>query len=145
MISPKGTVVSVDEPWLSASPDSVTACGALVEVKCPVLQDKDLKKTQACDIAFVQDKPELQHKGSRGYYMQVQLTMFCTGLRKCVFFVWSEHKHLLVDVIYNEKYVQDVVCRLKSFYFSPMLPRLVDDFKVCWLKITKLYKEILSK
>ena len=42
VISPKGTVVSVDEPCLSASPDGVTACGAIVEVKCPVLQDNML-------------------------------------------------------------------------------------------------------
>lgn len=146
VISPKGTVVSLDEPWLSGSPDGVTACGALVEVKCPVLQGKDInfENTKVCDIVFVQGKPELQQRGARGYYMQVQLTMFCTGLRKCVFCVWTEHKHLLVDVC-NEKYAHDVVCRLKSFYFSSMLPRLVDDFKGGRLKITKRYKDILSK
>ena len=67
VISPKGTVVSVDEPWLSASPDGVTACGAIVEVKCPVLQDKgvDFENTRLCDISFVEleGKSELQCKG----------------------------------------------------------------------------------
>ena len=77
--------------------------------------------------------------------MQVQLTMFCTGLRKCVFFVWTEHKHLLVDVVYDENYVHDVVRRLKCFYFASMLPRLADDFSGGRLKLTKRYKDILSK
>ena len=144
VISPKGTVVSVE---LSASPDGVTACGAIVEVKCPILQDKDVdfENTRLCDISFVEGKPELQCKGPRSYYMQVQVTMFCTGLRKCVFFVWTEHRHLLVDVVYDENYVHDVVHRLKCFYFASMLPRLADDFNGGRLKLTKRYEDIFSK
>ena len=61
------------------------------------------------------------------------------------FCVWTEHNHLLVDVVYDENYVRDVIRRLKCFYFASMLPRLADDFKVGRLKLTKRYKDIFSK
>ena len=51
---------------------------------------------------------------------------------------------MLGDVVYDENYVHDVR-RLKCFYFASMLPRLADDFKGGRLKLTKRYKDILSK
>lgn len=151
-LSSRGTVVSTEEPWLSASPDAVTDDGRLVEVKCPIIQDdegithfRERFSTMQCDVVLVDGKPVLQHNGPRGYYMQVQLTMFCTGLRKCVFFVWSQKGHLLVDVDFNEEYVHSLIMRLKKFYFLTMLPRLADDYNEGRLKLCREYKEAMSK
>ena len=36
-VSRRGTVVSAEEPWLSASPDGVLNTEELLEIKCPVL------------------------------------------------------------------------------------------------------------
>lgn len=33
----RGTVVSVEEPWLSSSPDRVLNSKELLEIKCPVM------------------------------------------------------------------------------------------------------------
>ena len=34
-----GLMVSPDEPWLGGSPDGITQCGRIVEVKCPVTRE----------------------------------------------------------------------------------------------------------
>ncbi|KAK7495572.1 hypothetical protein BaRGS_00013270 [Batillaria attramentaria] len=149
-LSAEGTVVSEKEPWLSGSPDGVTEDGKLVEVKCPLIKEdveqfSDLFKTSFCDVFLQDGKPVLDQKGKRGYYMQVQLTMFCTGLRECIFFVWSDRGHMLVPVHYNEEYVHHHVNRLRNFYFSSMLPRLADDFNAGSLKLCKGYTDIAAK
>jgi hypothetical protein len=36
-VNHRGTVVSVEEPWLSASPDGVLNSKELLEIKCPVM------------------------------------------------------------------------------------------------------------
>ena len=70
---PKGAAVSVDGPWLSNSPDFVSASGA-VEVKSRVLRNKDIHfvNAQPCDTP-VEGKPALQRTSAEGCYMQVFL------------------------------------------------------------------------
>ena len=36
-----GLLVSEKEPWLGGSPDGITSCGRLIEVKCPYFRKKD--------------------------------------------------------------------------------------------------------
>ena len=149
-VTPCGTVICAKEPWLSASPDGIIDSETLVEVKCPIIAHEenfhDKLENGLCDVVVnVEGKPELQQNGQRGYFMQVQLTMFCGGLKKSLFFVGSEKGHILVDVAYNELYVLDLVCRLKRFYFTSMLPRLADDFREGRLKFCEGYKDIVSK
>jgi hypothetical protein len=43
-------------------------------------------------------------KGSR-IFQTIQLTMYCTGLRKCKFLIWlSADDHKFVDVSYDATY-----------------------------------------
>lgn len=150
VVTAEGSVVSSKEPWLSGSPDGITEDEKLVEVKCPLVKKDvehfdDIFSTPFCDVVLQDDKPVLLEKGKRGFYLQVQLTMFCTGLRNCLFFVWSDQGHVLVRVPYNEEYVDRNVNRLRNFYFSNMLPRLVDDFHAGHFKLCKGYNNIAGK
>ncbi|KAK6310391.1 hypothetical protein J4Q44_G00184460 [Coregonus suidteri] len=38
---------------------------------------------------YGKENEELQHNGACGYYMQVQMGMFCTGLERCKLLVWA--------------------------------------------------------
>lgn len=150
-ICPKGTFVSIEEPWLSASPDGISADGDfIVEVKCPVLKETENlndKLQAACgisDVVMVEGEPLLKENGQRGYYMQVQLTMFCTGVHACKFFVWTARGHILLDVGYNDAFVQRHVERLRKFYLGKMLPRLTDDFREGRLRLTLAYRKLMS-
>jgi len=62
-----GLLQSKTVPWLGGSPDAVTACGRLVEVKCPVKRK----------IIY----GEVPHM----YYHQIQLLLFVTGLQHADF------------------------------------------------------------
>eukprot|EP00064_Thunnus_orientalis_P005544 superscaffoldBa00000547_g5558 len=85
VVTRRGTVVCAGEPWLSASPDGVLNSEELLEIKCPFLTGneslEDLIRSQRYDVKMVEGKYQLQKNGQRRFYMQVQLGMFCTGLR----------------------------------------------------------------
>lgn len=105
-ITHKGTVISIQEPWLSASPDGIINSDVLLEIKCPVPTHPSLTEqlTQKCsDIKLVDGEFQLQKTGSRGYYMQVQLTMFCTGLKTTTLVIWTPSEHVSFTVQYDSK------------------------------------------
>ena len=111
-ITHRGTVVSVQEPWLSASPDGVIDSSVLLEVKCPVPTQPSLtlQLTQKCsDVKLVDGELQLQKTGSRGYYMQIQLTMFRTGLKSATLSIWTSKEHVSLKVHYDEAFVREQV------------------------------------
>lgn len=119
-ITHKGTVVSVQELWLSASPDGLIDSHVLLEIKCPVPTQPSLTNqlTQKCsDIKLVDGELQLQKTGSRGYYMQVQLTVFCTGLKSARLLIWTPSEQVSFTVQYDEVFVREQVERLRGFYF----------------------------
>ncbi|KAL7848076.1 hypothetical protein AOLI_G00227940 [Acnodon oligacanthus] len=84
-VTRRGTVLCTHEPSLSANLDGVLDTGKLLEIKCPLLKSneslRDLIGSQRYDLKKVDGKTQLQQNGPHGFYMQVQLCMFCTGLR----------------------------------------------------------------
>jgi hypothetical protein len=90
LIKYKGICVSTEEMWLSASPDGVINGDTLLEVKCPFpIPTKwtcldELIRAEKYDVVKTEENSyKLKVKGSRGYYLQIQQTMFCADLRKC--------------------------------------------------------------
>ena len=81
-----------------------------------------------CDVHLIDGKPVLKRNGARGYFLQLQVGMYCTETTNGKFFVWTKDTHVLLDIEYDEKYVQYAVQHLKHFYFGKMLPRIVDDY-----------------
>ncbi|KAL2103352.1 hypothetical protein ACEWY4_000220 [Coilia grayii] len=130
-VARSGTVLCPSEPWLSASPDGFLNTGELLEVKCPLLKEnEDLQDALSrCDMKMVDGLPQLQPNGSRGFYTQVQLGLFCTRLRGCKLLVWSASKQILFDVPYDETFCVNTIARLRSFYFKHMLPYLADEYQ----------------
>lgn len=59
--------------WLGASPDGITDCGAVVEVKVPF----GLRKDEYPKFKPLRDQPH--------YYTQVQLEMLCSRKRRAIF------------------------------------------------------------
>lgn len=147
-ISSHGAFISEDEPWLSASPDGIDSENSVIEVKCPVLKSGENFKERLAkgvsDVVLHDEIPHLSENGCNGYYKQVQLTMFCTGKKSCKFFVWSEQGHVLINIEYNDLYVNQEVSRLKQFYFQKMLPRLADDFRERRLKLSADYVNLVT-
>lgn len=146
-IEKAGTRISQTNPWLSASPDGVCPDGTLIEVKCPlrdVHSELEAGKT-VCDVHLVGGKPVLKKKGPRGYYLQVQLSMYCHGADSCIFFVFCQDSEVQLQVPYDAPFVNKELDRLKEFYFVNMLPRIVDDFQDSRLTMCRQYIELCGK
>ena len=148
-IEETGLHVSPNEKWLSASPDGILDGDTVLEIKSPFPSSKwtnlkELFLSNKYDVCCGNDSVFLKEKGNRGYYMQTQLTMFCTGLRKCKLLVWvNPHDFQFVDVEYNLAYINEHLNRLRTFYIKKMLPRIADEFEEDRLKFSKLFIKFL--
>lgn len=148
-LSEQGLFVSLEENWLSASPDGILNGDTVLEVKSPVPTMAwstldELFSSGKYDVAKENDNLVLKVKGNRGFYMQVQLTMFCTGLRKCKLLIWlNENDHSFLDVEYDENYVTSHVTRLRTFYAKKMLSCLVDEIEEDRLMLSKSFKKFM--
>ncbi|XP_070377408.1 uncharacterized protein [Dermacentor albipictus] len=142
-----GTVVNTELPWLSASPDGIIeGMDAILEIKCPNMNDcVPLISSGKYDVRLNKDAElVLQESGPNGYYSQVQFQMLCTKTQICFFYVWSVENDVIVQVPFDPKYVSQTLPRLKKFYFSELLPRLLDLHTSGKMDILHRYKHICS-
>ena len=149
-IQEKGLCVSQHENWLSASPDGVFDGQKLLEVKCPV----PTSNWTTLDQLFTSGKYDvgknengdftLKEKEGRGFFQQIQLTMHCTGVRKCKLLIWpSADDHKFVDVFYDETYIINHVTRLRNFYAKKLLPCIVDEIQEDRLLMNKAFNKFM--
>lgn len=109
----KGLVVCEKEPWLAAFPDGVVNKDILLEIKSPVLGNKSLAEflaTKNCEITTVTNDNRVEYhiacNGQKGYYMQAQLGLHCTGLQHSKLVIWNKTEHLVIEVPYDQGFVQ---------------------------------------
>ncbi|XP_063073553.1 uncharacterized protein LOC134464036 [Engraulis encrasicolus] len=147
----KGLVVCKMEPWLAASPDGVINKDTLLEIKTPVMGNKSMDEflaTKGCEITTVANGDRVEYliasNGQKGYYMQVQLGMYCTGLQHAKLVIWNKTEHLEIEVPYDQDFVEEHIPRLRTFYFSHMLPKIVDDFVEGRLQFCSRYLSIVK-
>lgn len=133
-----GLVISVDTPWIAASPDgrvmdpTAAQSQGIVEYKNPY-SVRDLTISEACDRqakAFCLEKQEDDNqvtyklKEKHNYYYQVQCQMYCCNVDWCDFVVRT-NKELHVERIQRDKHWwEQKLPKLKEFYFQALLPEL---------------------
>ncbi|VDI61158.1 Hypothetical predicted protein [Mytilus galloprovincialis] len=144
--------VSLTENWLSASPDGIMNEDTILEVKCPF---PIANKWNCLDELIANTKYDveknsegiyvLKKKGSRAYFMQIQLIMFCTGLHKAKIFIWrSPDDNILIDIAFDEDYIQQLVRRLRTFYSNKMLNRIVDEIDNDRLVLSRIFRNFMK-
>lgn len=145
----KGMFISADENWLSASPDGIINCDTLLEIKSPFPTnwsnlDEFIANGKYDVIKNIDNTYELKVKGSRGFYMQIQLTLYCSELKKCKLLIWkSADDNIIVNVEYNQTYVEEVIQRLKTFYIKKMMHIIVDEMENDRLVLGKMFKSFM--
>ncbi|GBP21775.1 hypothetical protein EVAR_10954_1 [Eumeta japonica] len=110
-----GLIVSKIHPMIAGSPDGICE-DSIIEIKCPT-SAKTLKK-YVCDGKLTQK-----------FYVQVQLQMYLTGLKKGYYCVadsdYSENKNVeIVSVMYDEKYVSNFLNIIVSSWKDNVYPLL---------------------
>ena len=128
-----GLVISVENPWLAASPDglvhdpSTDPPDGIVEYKNPyVARNMTLTEamTKVKNFCLVYNKEnQLELKKNHDFYYQVQCIMFCTKRSWCDFVVMTKTLHIQ-RIDYDPGFWSAVLAKLKAFYFTTILPQL---------------------
>lgn len=131
LMEDKGHTVDPDHhPWFGASPDGLLDSSQLLEIQCPLKGSASVAEflsQPTGDIRCLEDgQYVILPNGPRGYYLQVQLTMMCLGLQTCNLVIWTPSEHLELDIPSDEAFTDTHIKHLENFYFSQMLPTLVD-------------------
>ena len=117
-----GLVVSLEYPFLVASPDGLIGSLSTVEVKCPYTGRKE--KIAVNDMfPFLDESMKL--KPTHNYYAQVQGQMCITKRKHCYFVIYTLVDFKVIDVNIDKDYCeQQLVPKLISFYEQHYLPFL---------------------
>ena len=129
-----GLVISIEHPWLAASPDGLVhdptedAPHGLVEFKNPYsarnisLREAAVKIKGFC-LQYNSSMDKLQLKDKHDYFYQIQCTMFCTQRKWCDLVVRA--KDIYIERIhYDNDFWMSIMPKLKEFYFTAILPEL---------------------
>ena len=112
-VSAAGLFVSVDRPWLGASPDGVIDSDRIIEIKCPYRGRKAMIEPSPMFPFLVREGPEIKLKQHSKYFCQIQGQLYVTGRRICKFVVYT-----LVDVLVQEIELDVNYCK------ESLLPKL---------------------
>lgn len=121
-----GLWISLDNPFLAASPDGLKECECcgtgIVEVKCPWIERQstiaELLKSKS-NTFLTQDGTNIKLSSGHPYYAQVQLQMYCTGRFSCDFVVFtasSSDNICVLSVPYNKTFVETLVRKCSIFW-----------------------------
>ena len=132
-----GLVISVDNPWIAASPDdrAIDSLAAqsrgIVEYKNP-FSVRDLTLPEACDQvkSFCLEKQEemgqltCKLKWRHNYYYQVQCQMYCCDVEWCDFVIRTNKDFHVEHIPRDKVWWQQQLSKLNDFYFRALLPEL---------------------
>ena len=105
VVAPASFVVHPTLAWLGASPDGYAEGDALLEIKCPF----GLRNDEA-PVAFktVEEQPH--------YHAQMQIQMFVTGRKRCLFWQWTPNDRNLTVVFFDQAWIDENLPKLEAFY-----------------------------
>ncbi len=112
-----GLVASKEKPWLACSPDGVTHCGRLVEVRrvgrVEGQGDGTLTPPQLkCPVSRLIVPGEVP----RHYLPQLQISMYILDLQEADYFEWTQGQTNLVRVKRDQPYIDAMLEKLQDFY-----------------------------
>ncbi|XP_030840542.1 uncharacterized protein LOC105446123 [Strongylocentrotus purpuratus] len=142
-----GLLVRPEDSWLGASLDGRIDEHSILEIKCPTMQR--LSKYKSLSGLFASGTYDIRRRengenylrqtaAASGYYMQVQVAMYCAKATMCKFMVWTENEAVTVDVPFNQEWFSQQYSRLKEFYFMNLLPAITDAVNSQTLRFVKL-------
>lgn len=125
-----GLHISVDHPFLAASPDGVvscTCCGdGVLEIKCPYNgregPTRQLAAAKSSCITLVDGKLEL--KTDHAYYYQVQMQMLVCEASYCDFVLWTLQDFVNLRVYKDTEFCKNMVERCERYFRLVALPEL---------------------
>ena len=130
-----GLVISLENPWLAASPGGLVhdpmenPPDGIVEFKNSYsMRNNTLRKAAGIQKGFClsldKSTDELSLKQNHDYFYQIQCTMYCTQHAWCDLVVRTKDMHIERIYFQAEFWLKGVIPKLKAFYFTAILPEL---------------------
>ena len=147
-----GLHISVDDPWLGASPDalvydpSVNEPEGLLEIKCPykaretslidICTKKEYQPSSFC-VTYNKRTDQFSLKKTHPYFYQIQGQLHITGRTWCDLFVWTprNNDYIVLRIQADKKFWEVMRTKMWHFYTMSMLPELVSPRHLSGQKI----------
>ncbi|XP_035663260.1 uncharacterized protein LOC118406968 [Branchiostoma floridae] len=125
----KGLVISEHKAYLGASPDALFTCKChgqqVVEIKCPIRCKDAVPSISNVDYLYESSTGGVQLKQKNAYYAQCQGQMALTGCRACIFYVYSKHGSISINIAFDSQYWEDMCAALDFFFVDHVAPELL--------------------
>lgn len=126
-----GLVVSLDFPFLAASPDGKVTRDLLVEVKCPYVSRDKAVSADTVPYLRTDESGNIFLNQTHDYFYQIQGQLLCTGASECTLIICHADKKEVNDIKYvsvfrNNEFIFGMVNKLKDFYKDYFEPALLD-------------------
>ena len=137
VITKSGLHISLDHPFLGASPDALIECKCcgkgVVEIKCPYnCRDRsldDVSRKSFCLKKLSDGTLRLKHDHS--YYYQCQMQIFATKREFCDFVVWSSNELHVERLTLDEDLMASSISIAEKFWKLCVLPELLGKWFTC--------------
>lgn len=70
--------------------------------------------------------------------------MMCLQLQTCKLVIWTQTEHLELDIPFDKVFTDEHMKHLQNFYFTHMLPTLVDEFVAKKVLLCSKYLDLLK-
>ena len=123
-----GLRISREHPFIACSIDGLVSCSChqekLIEIKCPFsLRNKHPKEAAVTKGCAYEDG--VWKMGSNSpYYHQIQGQLGIYGLQQCDLVIYTNKGYVVIPVYYDDKFFQMMLCKLKMFYLSSVIPEI---------------------
>lgn len=132
-VTQSGLHVSVEYPFLGASPDGIVSCSCcgtgLLEIKCP-FKYRDVRVTDIRDKAFClqqNNAGKLELSRSHNYYIQVQGQLAVCKKQYSDFVCWTKHGIHVECIQVDSDLVSSLLPKLTRFFSRYLLPELLTN------------------
>jgi len=98
----------------------------ILEIKCPIsCKNKQLIQNNVPNLKYLHIvKGKIELKRSSLYYTQVQLLMYCSGLKFCDLFIYNTLTPILLTINQDNEFMRSLLPKIEYFYFYFYLPKL---------------------
>ncbi|XP_078586122.1 uncharacterized protein LOC144868000 [Branchiostoma floridae x Branchiostoma japonicum] len=124
-----GLVLSEHKAYLGASPDAIFSCNChatrqVVELKCPHSSKDTVPSPDTC-VYLVNGCDGVTLKRKHAYYAQCQGQMALTGCKSCMFYAYSRHGSVRVNIEFDNEYWEGICAALDFFFEEYVAPELL--------------------
>lgn len=117
-VTTSGLVVCSERPYLACSPDGIVDSTTIIEIKCPYAsRDKPITPVTVPYLGLAQNGKLFLNR-NHDYMYQVQGNMHITQRTLCHLVIFTLVDLVIVDVPYDDTFVNDMLTRLESFFHN---------------------------